>query len=98
VANLKLLPAFDRVTKKETFMEKGKLVAVALIGILLAVGLVMASCGNDGCTGSAKCLTGPAAINSGGENYSCDMSSCVVAKAYKAGDDYHTKDLRCDCD
>jgi hypothetical protein len=63
-------------------MKKSKLLAVCLIGILMAVGLVLASCGSK-CDNDGKCTT---------ENrISCGDESCAVLKA-QAG-----IDAVCDC-
>jgi hypothetical protein len=66
------------------------LLAVCLIGILLAVGLVLASCGGK-CPGSGDCKFAGAAT----WNF-CTDSSCAVTKEYnKSGSKDNS--VTCDC-
>ena len=73
----------DCIKIKEIFMKKGKLLAVALIGLMLAGGLVLASC-RGGCVGAGTCEV-KNGIGSG-----CTDRGCAVYKS-------NTGNLKCDC-
>jgi hypothetical protein len=74
-------------------MKKRKLLAVCLIGILMAVGLVLAGCGNSNCS-----IDGDCEISGGKLQYMChgdNSSECAVNKAWSAN---KTSDrVKCDC-
>jgi hypothetical protein len=73
------------------FMKKSKLLAVCLIGILMAVGLVVMGC-NLNCDNDSNCSGTRKGF---GFNYDyCPDSSCAVTKAYNAST---TWPVDCDC-
>jgi hypothetical protein len=55
-------------------MKKSKILAVGLIGVLLLVGLALASCSN--CAEKGECKIGS------NEETECGMDSCAVMKEY----------------
>jgi hypothetical protein len=104
----------DNNTAKEAFfMKKGKLLAVCVIGVLMAVGLVLAGCGDQGCSGDGACsarsiptysegsnaATGTVYEKSGaGDN--CSDSSCAANKIIGQTGPYPGdlgKSVSCDC-
>jgi hypothetical protein len=58
-------------------MKKSKIVAVGLIGLLMAGGLVLAGCDDAGCPTDNKCY-----VSSNGFNVSsiCGQSKCATSR------------------
>ena len=80
-------------------MKKSKLLAVALIGLMLAGGLVFASC-RAGCPGVGDCEVkdGKGSFCS---NFKIDdkdnFSGCAAIKALRESDEKNKKSGKCDC-
>jgi len=72
-------------TAKELFMKKGKILVVGLIALLMAGGLVLASC-RAGCEGAGTCEV---KSNKGSV---CSDSACAANQAFMEG-----KNGKCDC-
>ena len=81
-------------------MKKSKLLAVALIGLMLAGGLVLASC-RAGCEGAGTCKwegkTGSACTNVNYNNSTGKVTGCAVnvKRSKAAGGNVST--VECDC-
>ena len=75
---------------------KSKLLIVALIGLLLAGGMVLASCGRTGCPGSGTCESknrrGSRCSNISYNSNTKKYSGCAVYKGVSGNDDG-----KCDC-
>ena len=82
-------------------MKKIRILVVGLIGLLLAVGLVLASCG-DNCGGGCKVTWTSDGEKLGGGAcgaYSCS-SKCIVYKNWDSNKDGAGMNIiyRCDCE
>jgi hypothetical protein len=88
-------------------MKKSKILAVCLIGVLMAVGLVLAGCGPNcsekgECSASVTTLSGSYGVS--GYTYNPDVrpcdndSSCAVRKAISKTDvTADSPKVKCDC-
>ena len=76
---------------------KKKILIVSLIGVLLVVGLVLASCGG-GCDNSHNCKwTGGIISNSGG-GICTKTEKCVIFDSAKGTQAYESgQDVKCNC-
>jgi hypothetical protein len=72
-------------------MKKSKLLAVCLIGVLMAVGLVLASCGSN-CSEHGDCET---TGNTRGSF--CDDDDCAVNKVWNGKSSSGQGVTTCDC-
>jgi uncharacterized lipoprotein NlpE involved in copper resistance len=88
-------------------MKKSKLVAVSLIGVLLAVGLALAGCDEkNNCSGDGSCYadysreygTDTGDWVAAGRYCGTDTAGCAVLKAPNvSGDQPKPKSVKCDC-
>jgi len=78
-------------------MKKSKLLAVALIGLMLAGGLALASC-RAGCPGVGDCEVKDGKGSFCSKGGSDDVGNCAATKAF--GDSMYpgvSKSGKCDC-
>jgi len=73
-------------------MKKSKLLVLGLIALMLAGGLVLASC-HAGCEGAGTCKITRTSDGMGFKGSGCSTSSCAIYKSgSKVGDT-----IKCDC-
>jgi hypothetical protein len=73
-------------------MKRSKLLAVCLIGVLMAVGLVLMGCDDDsGCYLDNQCYI------STFQSHYCNDKKCAVNKEFQKGVFSRDSGVKCDC-